>query len=200
MRRWGAGRFYMPHMVTVDPAGNVWVADVGAHQVHKFTPDGQLLLSVGRALEPGSGKDRLCKPSQVRRKALAGCSHQHAGGVVGGASTCARRQLPARWASWPAMEAGDGSWSRLSPPPASSPPARSRSCVTGRSSCLTATATAAPRASRPPAPSFRSTAPRPASGRWWSCTASRRTSAPSGSTWLTARTGAWLCWTSTPRS
>jgi len=28
-------RFYMPHMVTVDSQGNVWVTDVGLHQVEK---------------------------------------------------------------------------------------------------------------------------------------------------------------------
>lgn len=33
LRRWGAGRFYMPHMITVDRHGDVWIVDVGLHQV-----------------------------------------------------------------------------------------------------------------------------------------------------------------------
>ncbi len=32
-RRWGANTFYMPHSITVDNQGNVWVTDVGLHQV-----------------------------------------------------------------------------------------------------------------------------------------------------------------------
>lgn len=31
--RWGANTFYMPHSITVDNMGNVWVTDVGLHQV-----------------------------------------------------------------------------------------------------------------------------------------------------------------------
>lgn len=45
--RWGANFFIMAHGLTVDPENNVWVTDVGTHQVHKFTPDGRLLMSLG---------------------------------------------------------------------------------------------------------------------------------------------------------
>ena len=31
---WGANTFYMPHMLTVDREGNVWVVDCGLHQVN----------------------------------------------------------------------------------------------------------------------------------------------------------------------
>ncbi|KAI8471286.1 MAG: PHM/PNGase F domain-containing protein [Monoraphidium minutum] len=65
LRRWGAGHLFMPHMISVDPEGAVWVVDVGRHQVLKFSQDGRLLLEVGRRLEPGAGKQRLCKPTQV---------------------------------------------------------------------------------------------------------------------------------------
>ncbi len=30
---WGAGALAMPHMLSLDREGNVWVADVGRHQV-----------------------------------------------------------------------------------------------------------------------------------------------------------------------
>ena len=36
--KWGSGRFYMPHGLTVDTEGNTWVTDVGLHQVMKFEP------------------------------------------------------------------------------------------------------------------------------------------------------------------
>jgi hypothetical protein len=68
LRQWGAGHFYMPHMVTVDRHGSVWIADVGRHQVLKFTPDGKLLMEVGTKLEPGSGPDHFCKPTQARAR------------------------------------------------------------------------------------------------------------------------------------
>jgi hypothetical protein len=39
-------------------------------KVLKFSPSGKLLMEVGRKLEPGSGKDRLCKPTQVSAAAI----------------------------------------------------------------------------------------------------------------------------------
>lgn len=47
---WGAGRFIMPHGLTVDSQDNIWVTDVALQQVFKFAPDGRLLLALG---EPG---------------------------------------------------------------------------------------------------------------------------------------------------
>ena len=35
---WANDLFYMPHMLTVDWQGKVWVTDVGLHQVFKFDP------------------------------------------------------------------------------------------------------------------------------------------------------------------
>jgi peptidylamidoglycolate lyase len=52
-------------MLTVDRNGDVWVADVGRHQVLKFSPDGKLLLEVGAKLEPGPDSKHFCKPTQV---------------------------------------------------------------------------------------------------------------------------------------
>src|SRR4051812_8296814 len=54
----GAGLFVFPHGIHVDAADNVWVTDgLGdsgkGHQVLKFSPDGKLLLTLGRAGQPG---------------------------------------------------------------------------------------------------------------------------------------------------
>ncbi|EFJ48883.1 hypothetical protein VOLCADRAFT_120843 [Volvox carteri f. nagariensis] len=65
LARWGAATFYLPHMISTDADGNVWVVDVGRHQVLKFTPEGQLLLAMGTELTPGSGPNQFCKPTQV---------------------------------------------------------------------------------------------------------------------------------------
>lgn len=42
--------FYMPHGLTLDKDDNIWVTDVGLHQVFKFPAgykDGQPLLTLG---------------------------------------------------------------------------------------------------------------------------------------------------------
>ena len=44
---WGAGTFIMPHQIVVAPGGNVWVVDVGLHQVIEFDPEGKKLRSIG---------------------------------------------------------------------------------------------------------------------------------------------------------
>ena len=59
VREFGAGVIQVPHGMHVDRDGNVWVTDApfgrGAtdstrgHQVFKFSPDGRLLLTLGRA-------------------------------------------------------------------------------------------------------------------------------------------------------
>eukprot|EP00198_Chlamydomonas_reinhardtii_P008225 XP_001697562.1 peptidylglycine alpha-amidating monooxygenase [Chlamydomonas reinhardtii] len=65
LARWGADVFYLPHSISVDQYGNVWVVDVGRHQVLKFDSKGKQLLVVGKDRQPGAGKDKFCKPTQV---------------------------------------------------------------------------------------------------------------------------------------
>lgn len=61
----------MPHMITVDRNGSVWVTDTGRHQVLKFSASGQLLMTIGKEKTPGKGADGLCKPTQVRFRLMA---------------------------------------------------------------------------------------------------------------------------------
>ena len=65
LQSWGADLFYMPHGLTVDPEGNIWVTDVGLQQALKFSPSGKLLQSLGQQLEPGSTEGQFCKPTHV---------------------------------------------------------------------------------------------------------------------------------------
>ena len=52
----GAERFVIPHGLTIDAEDNLWVTDIGLHQVFKLSKDGEPLLVLG---EPGvSGADR----------------------------------------------------------------------------------------------------------------------------------------------
>lgn len=67
---WGEELFFMPHMITVDQMGHIWLTDVGLHQVFKYDARGKLLLTLGKRLEPGSGTGNLfCKPTQASPKA-----------------------------------------------------------------------------------------------------------------------------------
>jgi catechol 2,3-dioxygenase-like lactoylglutathione lyase family enzyme len=67
---WGQGMFVFPHGATVDRQGNLWVTDArggGAmgHQVFKFSPDGKLLMTLGKAGVSGSGPDLFDQPTDV---------------------------------------------------------------------------------------------------------------------------------------
>jgi sugar lactone lactonase YvrE len=58
LKNFGAGLFIEPHQMAIDKDGNVWVADAGVKgpkgfQVTKFSPDGRVLLKLGK---PGQGE------------------------------------------------------------------------------------------------------------------------------------------------
>ena len=62
--------FNFPHGRTVDPDGNFWITDaVGAngkgHQVFKFSPDGHVLVTLGKAGVSGSGPGLFDRPTHV---------------------------------------------------------------------------------------------------------------------------------------
>jgi DNA-binding beta-propeller fold protein YncE len=71
----GSGMFIWPHGIDVDPDGNVWVTDAvtaertpegtRGHQVVKFSPDGEVLMTLGTPGEPGDGPDHFNSPSDV---------------------------------------------------------------------------------------------------------------------------------------
>ena len=70
LRSFGAGLLIFPHGFHVDRDGNVWVTDAQGrdgkgHQVFKFSPDGKLLLTLGKAGVAGAGNDELNQPSDV---------------------------------------------------------------------------------------------------------------------------------------
>ena len=62
----GEQKFIMPHGLSVDAAGNLWVTDVGSHQVHKISPrTGQILLTLGTAGIPGHDREHFARPTDV---------------------------------------------------------------------------------------------------------------------------------------
>jgi peptidylamidoglycolate lyase len=49
----GKGQFYMPHGLTIDGQGNLWVTDVGSHQVVKMDSKFNPLMTIGEKMVPG---------------------------------------------------------------------------------------------------------------------------------------------------
>ena len=69
-KSFGAGMFVFPHGIHVDRDGNVWVTDGRGkggkgHQVFKFSPDGKVLMTLGKAGVAGDGPDTFNPPSDV---------------------------------------------------------------------------------------------------------------------------------------
>lgn len=70
LKSFGAGLITWPHGMHVDADGNVWVTDARGddnrgHQVWKFSPDGEVLMRLGKAGVSGSGNDVFDQPSDV---------------------------------------------------------------------------------------------------------------------------------------
>lgn len=64
---WGSDRFYMPHGLSIDFDDNVWLTDVGLHQVFKydFKRSEEPLLTLGVRFEKGNDETHFCKPTSV---------------------------------------------------------------------------------------------------------------------------------------
>jgi len=62
----GANSFYLPHGISFDHEGNIWLTDVGTHQVYKFSPEMKLQLTLGEKFVPGHDYEHFCKPTDVQ--------------------------------------------------------------------------------------------------------------------------------------
>jgi len=72
LANFGKGVMVTPHGIAVDKQGNVWIADFSGnkdgtkgHQVHKFSPKGEKLLSLGTAGKPGGADGQFNQPNDV---------------------------------------------------------------------------------------------------------------------------------------
>jgi sugar lactone lactonase YvrE len=72
LANFGSGIMVFPHGLHVDTEGNVWVTDFAANaagtkgqQVHKFSPTGELLMSLGTAGSRGNGPNQFNQPNDV---------------------------------------------------------------------------------------------------------------------------------------
>ena len=72
LANFGKGIMVTPHGIAVDRQGNVWIADFAGnkagtkgHQVHKFSPKGEKLLSLGVAGKAGNADGEFNQPNDV---------------------------------------------------------------------------------------------------------------------------------------
>ncbi len=62
---WGANMFIMPHGLEIDNQDNVWITDVGLHQVIKYDSTGKELMVLGKKGETGSDSYHFNLPTDI---------------------------------------------------------------------------------------------------------------------------------------
>ncbi len=70
LKSFGAGMFVQPHGLSIDREGNLWVTDQQGkdgkgQQVFKLSPDGKILMTLGKAGVAGAGPDTFNGPCDV---------------------------------------------------------------------------------------------------------------------------------------
>lgn len=65
LAQWGAGLFVMPHGISVDAEGKVWITDVGLEQVLRFSPEGALELTLGEKGVTAQDEGHFGRPADV---------------------------------------------------------------------------------------------------------------------------------------
>jgi hypothetical protein len=81
LKSFGSGMFIFPHKIYVDRDGNVWVVDLRSpnprerqqhpqetgkgHTVFKFSPEGKVLLTIGKGGVAGNPPDALTEPTSI---------------------------------------------------------------------------------------------------------------------------------------
>jgi NHL repeat len=71
IRSFGAGKFVFPHGIEFDREGNLWIVDAGVvegvkgNQIFKYSPDGRLLLALGKPGIRGTAPDLFNEPSDL---------------------------------------------------------------------------------------------------------------------------------------
>lgn len=65
LAQWGAGLFIMPHGLSVDDAGKVWITDVAHEQVFRFSPEGVEELAIGTRGVTAQDATHFGRPADV---------------------------------------------------------------------------------------------------------------------------------------
>lgn len=65
VKAWGDKTIGNAHHIKIGPDGNIWVADIGLHIIRKFTPNGDILLTLGTEGMAGESESLLNKPTDM---------------------------------------------------------------------------------------------------------------------------------------
>lgn len=65
LAQWGAGLFIMPHGISIDADGKVWITDVAHEQVFRFSPEGELELTLGERGVTAQDAGHFGRPADV---------------------------------------------------------------------------------------------------------------------------------------
>lgn len=65
IRSWGEGMFVRPHMVKCDGEDNVWAIDDNGHVLYLYSPEGEVLRTLGTKGAPGEDGSHFDKPTDI---------------------------------------------------------------------------------------------------------------------------------------
>lgn len=65
LHSWGEGAYVRPHMVKCDADDNVWLIDDNGHVLYLYSPEGELLTSLGAKGVPGEDGSHFDKPTDI---------------------------------------------------------------------------------------------------------------------------------------
>ena len=63
--RWGANAFIMPHGLSLDAQGNLWITDAGREQVFRYSADGNPELAIGTESVTGNDGAHFGRPTDI---------------------------------------------------------------------------------------------------------------------------------------
>jgi len=65
LRSWGEDAYVRPHMAKCDEDGNIWLIDDGGHVLHLYTPEGELLKTLGAKGVSGENGSHFNRPTDI---------------------------------------------------------------------------------------------------------------------------------------
>ena len=65
IRAWGNDTIETAHHLKIDREGNIWVADIGLHVIRKFSPQGEVMMTIGTEGESGLSETHLNQPTDM---------------------------------------------------------------------------------------------------------------------------------------